>query len=321
MKKEIYKLFINPIFKATLFFSFLIVFVITIYNSFFIEPDEKNILEQGIIVVEYDTQEDIARHLELAKIELNNLDSTSLTYEQTKLSLEYRIVLYEYLQKHFIPYNQLVDASVLNSSPSDGFYSFHVKTLSYLMIVVMFVLIILNYVVFSIDFDNLSYKYIYVKGNRGKLIVKKSLLIFINAFLFILFLCVIVSIYGVVLYINNPQYILFFKDGNIKIMNRGLFIFLDSLSIIGFAITMCIFLMGIFVISKKTIYALLIFFVYIICMNSISLITTNKYMLSLFTLPIYAYYDNTLWLNLTFNIGTSLLVYGLGIFKFLKDDL
>lgn len=88
MKKEIYKLFINPIFKATLFFSFLIVFVITIYNSFFIEPDEKNILEQGIILVEYDTQEDIARHLELAKIELNNLDSTSLTYEQTKLSLE-----------------------------------------------------------------------------------------------------------------------------------------------------------------------------------------------------------------------------------------
>lgn len=321
MKKEIYKLFINPIFKATLFFSFLIVFVITIYNSFFIEPDEKNILEQGIIIVEYDTQEDIARHLELAKIELNNLDSTSLTYEQTKLSLEYRIELYEYLQKHFIPYNQLVDSSVLNSSPSDGFYSFHVKTLSYLMIVVMFVLLILNYVVFSIDFDNLSYKYIYVKGNRVKLIVKKSLLIFINAFLFILFLCVIVSIYGVVLYINNPQYILFFKDGNIKIMNRGLFIFLDSLSIIGFAITMCIFLMGIFIISKKTIYALLIFFVYFICMNSISLITTNKYMLSLFTLPTYSYYDSTLWLNLTFNIGVSLLVYGLGIFKFLKDDL
>lgn len=321
MKKEIYKLLINPIFKATLFFSFLIVFVITIYNSFFIEPDEKNILEQGIIVVEYDTQEDIARHLELAKIELNNLNSTSLTYEQTKLSLEYRIVLYEYLQKHFIPYNQLVDASVLNSSPSDGFYSFHVKTLSYLLIVVMFVLLILNYVVFSIDFDNLSYKYIYVKGNRGKLIVKKSLLIFINAFLFILFLCVIVSIYGVVLYINNPQYILFFKDGNIKIMNRGLFIFLDSLSIIGFAITMCIFLMGIFIISKKTIYALLLFFVYFICMNSISLITTNKYMLSLFTLPIYAYYDNTLWLNLTFNIGTSLLVYVLSIFQFLKSDL
>lgn len=321
MKKEIYKLFINPIFKATLFFSFLIVFVITIYNSFFIEPDEKNILEQGIIIVEYDTQEDIARHLELAKIELNNLDSTSLTYEQTKLSLEYRIELYEYLQKHFIPYNQLVDSSVLNSSPSDGFYSFHVKTLSYLMIVVMFVLLILNYVVFSIDFDNLSYKYIYVKGNRGKLIVKKSLLIFINIFLFILFLCMIVSIYGVVLYINNPQHILFFKDGNIKIMNRGLFIFLDSLSIIGFAITMCIFLMGIFVISKKTIYALLTFFVYFICMNSISLITTNKYMLSLFTLPIYAYYDNTLWLNLTFNIGVSLLVYVLSIFQFLKSDL
>lgn len=100
-----------------------------------------------------------------------------------------------------------------------------------------------------------------------------------------------------------------------------MFIFLDSLSIIGFAITMCIFLMGIFIISKKTIYALLLFFVYFICMNSISLITTNKYMLSLFTLPIYAYYDNTLWLNLTFNIGVSLLVYGLGIFKFLKDDL
>ncbi len=321
MKKEIYKLFINPIFRVTLIFAFLVVFVVTIYNSFSTKTSEKNILEQGVILVEYDTQEDVTRHLERARVELNNLDPASLTYEQTKMSLEYRIQLYEYLQEHFIPYKQLVDSSVLNSSPTDGFYSFHAKTLSYLMIVVMFVLLVLNYVIFSMDFDNLSYKYIYVKGNRAKLIVKKSLLIFSNALLFVLLLCVIVSVYGVVLYINNPQYILFFRDGNLKIMNRALFIFLDSLSIIGFAITMCVFLTGIFVIFKKTIYGLLVFLVYFICMNSISLITTNKYLLSLFTLPIYAYYDRTLWLNLTFNIGVSLLVYGLSLFQFLKKDL
>lgn len=321
MKKEIYKLFINPIFKITLVFAFLIIFVVTIYNSFSTKTAEKNILEQGVILVEYKSQEDISRHLELAKVELNNLDPNSMTYEQTKIGLEYRIQLYEYLQDHFIPYKQLVDSSVLSSSPTENFYSFHAKTLSYLMIVVMFILLILNYVIFSIDFDNLSYKYLYVKGNRTKLILKKSVLTFSNAALFIVLLCLIVSIYGIVLYVSNSQFIVFFRNGNLNIMNRGLFIFLDSLSILGFAMTMCLFITGIFIIFKKTIYSILVFLVYFICMNSISLITTNKFMLSLFTLPIYAYYDQTLWLNLTFNICLSLLAYGLGLFRFLKKDL
>lgn len=321
MKKEIYKLFINPIFKITLVFAFLVIFVITIYNSFSTKTAEKNILEQGVILVEYKSQEDISRHLELAKVELNNLDPNSMTYEQTKISLEYRVLLYEYLQDHFIPYKQLVDSSVLSSNPTESFYSFHAKTLSYLMIVVMFVLLILNYVIFSLDFDNLSYKYLYVKGNRSKLVLKKSILTFLSAVLFIVLLCLIVSIYGIVLYMSKSQFIIFYRNGNLNIMNRGLFIFLDSLSILVFAITMCLFITGIFLIFKKTVYSILAFLVYFICMNSISLITTNKYMLSLFTLPIYAYHSQTLWLNLTFNICLSLLAYGLGIIRFLKKDL
>lgn len=321
MKKEIYKLFINPIFKITLVFAFLIIFVVTIYNSFSTKTTEKNILDQGIIILEYKSQEDISRGLELAKNELNNLNSNSLTYEQTKKGLEYRIQLYEYLQDHFIPYKQLVDSSVLSSRPTENFYSFHIQTFSYLMFVIIFVALILNYVIFSIDFDNLSYKYLYVEGNRTKLILKKSVLIFSTAILFIILICFIVSIYGIVLYINSSQSIIFYRNGNLIFMNKGLFIFLNSLSFLVYAITMCLVITGIFIIFKKTIYSILVFLVYFMCMNSISFITTNKYIDSLSLLPIYTYCYETLWLNLTYNICLSLFAYGLGIFRFLKKDL
>lgn len=321
MKKEIYRLFVNPIFKITLILAFLMIFFITIYNSFSMKTSETDILGQGIILAEYNTPEDVDRYLSRAREELNDLDSDSVTYEQTKMSLEYRIQLYEYLQEHFIPYRQLVDSGILSSAPTENFYSFHAKTLSYLMIVVLWILLVLNYVVFSVDFDNLSYKYIYVKGNKTRLFFKKSVLIFSSSVLFVLLVCIIVSLYGIVSDINHPQYLLFFNQGSLNIMNRGQFIFWDSLSMIGFTMAMGVLLMGIFGIFKKTIYGFLVFSVYVIGINSLSLITENQYLLSLFTLPIYAYYDQTLWLNLTFNIGMSFLVYGISISLFSKRDL
>lgn len=321
MKKEIYRLWIHPLFKITIVLSFVITLFLPIYFGFHTESPPTNIYDQGIIDYVYNSVEDIQRHLIRTREELDDLDPEDPFYHYEKENLEKRLILYDYLMENYIPYEDLAEFSIIAYDVTESYYSFHAHILGYLFFVIIFITFICNYILFSVDFEQSSYKYIYIQGNRKKTIFQKTLLVFLVTLSCAILMSVIVSVYDAVLYHNDFQEVLIFSNDHIQKMSAGVFAVWDSLSFIYDSTIVVLWMIGLFIFVRKSIYAFLGILFYLVVLETKNNFISNHMISSLSALPIYAYQTGYLWPNLIFNLALSTMIYMIGLLKFLKTDL
>lgn len=319
LKKEIYRLIINPFFQISTICIIIFTLLICIYFSFNTSNEIINIETQGYII-KYDSIEDIEKYLNICLEDIENLDINSPHYDNNYKRLNYTKNIYNYLLNDYIPYDELVSYEAISLKPSSNIFSFHTQLISYLMILIFLYIIIINYCVFSCDFDSGSYKYLYTKNNRGKVILAKSIITFVTILACSTIICILVSIYAYLSFSNTKMNVIGLINEKIKIINFSYYMLFDSIGLIFFSSSMTLFLTGLFHIFKKTVYCFIVSFSYILIISLLVNISSNKIISSFLLLPIFSYFNNTIFTTIAYNLILSLL-FVIGIFNLKQKDL
>ncbi len=319
LKKEIYRLIINPFFQISTICIIIFTLLICIYFSFNTSNEIINIETQGYII-KYDSIEDIEKYLNICLEDIENLDINSPHYDNNYKRLNYTKNIYTYLLNDYIPYDELVSYEAISLKPSSNIFSFHTQLISYLMILIFLYIIIINYCVFSCDFDSGSYKYLYTKNNRGKVILAKSIITFVTILACSTIICILVSIYAYLSFSNTKMNVIGLINEKIKIINFSYYMLFDSIGLIFFSSSMTLFLTGLFHIFKKTVYCFIVSFSYILIISLLVNISSNKIISSFLLLPIFSYFNNTIFSTIAYNLILSLL-FVIGIFNLKQKDL
>ena len=319
LKKEIYKLIINPVFQISTICIIIFTLLLCVYFSFNTTNEIINIETQGYIV-KYDSIEDVEKYLNICLEDIENLDINSPHYDNNYKKLNYTKNIYNYLLKNYIPYDELVSYEAISLKPTSNIFSFHTQLISYLMMLIFLYIIITNYCIFSCDFDSGSYKYIYTKNNRGKVILSKSLLTFVTIFACSTLICILVSLYAYFGFSNTKLNVVGLINNELKIINFPTYMLFNSIGLIFFSSSMTLFLTGLFYMVKKSVYCFIVSFSYILIMSLLVNIASNEIISSFFLLPIFSYFNNTIFSTIIYNLIVSLL-FIIGIFNLKQKDL
>lgn len=320
MKKEIYKLIINPIFKISTFIVLLASFALVIVFGMNSKNERINVVEQGIVTT-YSSVSDLEINLRRVNERISEFDESSEDYFNELKRLNYEKEMYQRLLEVYIPYDKIIDIGAISLEPSSNILSYNAKILSFMDILILFYIAIINYVVFSSDFDSGSYKYLYTEGNRKKVILKKLVLTVVLIFIMSAIISLIVSIYSLFSFYKIDYYVANFNTGSLIVFNTFGFIMLNCLSFIIFSILMCFFITGIFYIFKKTVISFTLSALYIVFMNLLLSVMPNRITDSLFLLPIYSFSFGIFWVTLLYDSMIGAVLILIGLFSFRRVDL
>lgn len=317
-KKEFYKLLINPIFKFSTIILFILVFVLCLYSGLNTKNENINIVNIEYID-EYYSIDDINRNLSKINSEIESLDKSSVNFKNEYENLNNQKSIYEYLLNNYIPYIKLAESSVLSNSITSNIFSFHAKLLAVIFLLVYIYILIINFIIFSSDFDYGSYKYLYNISNKNKILKTKFFITLILLLIIAILISIIISIYSYLSFKNVDYSLIGVLNNKVVYFNLLSFLLLDCLSFIINVVFYTIFLSGIFYNFKKSMYSLLfsiLYFLLILMTNNF-----NNYLSSVFLMPIFSFYNQTLLFTLFYNVIISSLCLLIGIYRFKRCDL
>lgn len=320
IKREIYKLFVNPLFRIVTLVIIFYTIVFCIYNGFNTQKNVINIKTQGIVSEYYDIS-DVKELYDETMSEIAALDKDDKLYNYHYKSLNYKAKIYEYLIDNYIPYNELVNFNVIFEDEIDCIYTFHrfiSQSSKYIMILYIFLVL---YCVLSTDFDNGSYKYLYTKNQRRKTILTKFFVAIASILLLSILILIINTIYACMLFPNENLKVIAVVKNKVVIFTKWKFLFFNSFSVIFNYLFYTFIFSGIFMICKKSIFGILFSALYLVGMNILSDVTSSKILDSFTTSPIYSYFYRDLQYTLTYCIIVGLGLMTIGAIRIYKSDL
>lgn len=324
MRKEMYRVFISPIIYVIVgvMFVFINVFCIVVCSKTDL-GQTTNIYSQSL-VEKYQSEDELEAYLQNTITEKSLLNPESSTYETSLELLKHKIALYKYLIANYMPYEQAVDFDVIIYSPSTNFYSFNATAQAYVFVFMTVLNVALVIMLFSSDFDNGSYKYIYCKGDRLKTLIRKTTAIVAVSYTVLFIMNALINVYSCSFYNGIQQSVLLYTNGKIVLMQKSGFVLLNIGSTLFFNLFDLIFILGIFLLAKKTVAGMFVYLPIYLFSNLYGLfISSLKAFDALFTLPLYNLmisYESFIF-GIFFKIAISLLLFVPGAIKILKDDL
>ena len=282
------------------------------------EEDLKNYAYK--LVEEYDNYEDLELLYNNLLIKIDNLNEEDIFYEQRLKDYTKKKVIYEYLLDDYISYDKIIFEGITDDA---GFhvFSFNTQILSYNSLIVLLLIIIINYAIFSSDFDFGHYKYSYNKNNRFKLVINKLLLTILVVLAYCLLSFIIISIFTYVSFYYTDLMLVGIVHNKVVAYNLIQYAIANYASFLFFSITMALFICGLFYITKRTIFAILLFALYLILITLGNMIVTNPIILSFSLIPIFSYFENTLIYTIIFNILLGFIFVSTGTIKIIRSDL
>lgn len=318
MKKEFYRLIHSKMFYISLFIYFIVFLFLLTYISISSEKKYTNIYIDNV-VNKYNSKDDIVKYIDEIKLDIINLDSKSESYNDDLNNYNKTLKIYEYLNENYIPYDKLLYSTSIYLGSYINPYNYISIVSSYLIFELIFIIILTNTILFSSQFDNGSYKYMYSINRRRTL--KNKIIVSFIVLIGIIFLSFILTIiFDLLTFQGEKQKLLFYGYDKVFVINYFLYLILSLLSILLFSISYFLLINGIFILCKKSVSSIIISISYLLVLVSLTTLLPTNVGMILFQLPIFTI-GSYLPYNLLYSYLISLSLFIISLFYFNRRSL
>lgn len=318
MKKEFYRLIHSKMFYISLFIYFIVFLFLLTYISISSEKKYTNIYIDNV-VYKYNSKDDIVKYIDEIKLDIINLDSKSESYNDDLNNYNKTLKIYEYLNENYIPYDKLLYSTSIYLGSYINPYNYISIVSSYLIFELIFIIILTNTILFSSQFDNGSYKYMYSINRRRTL--KNKIIVSFIVLIGIIFLSFILTIiFDLLTFQGEKQKLLFYGYDKVFVINYFLYLILSLLSILLFSISYFLLINGIFILCKKSVSSIIISISYLLVLVSLTTLLPTNVGMILFQLPIFTI-GSYLPYNLLYSYLISLSLFIISLFYFNRRSL
>lgn len=320
IKRELYKLLVNPLFQIMTFVTVFLTIGLCIYFGFNTKKDVIDVNVEEMIKEYYDV-EDVKEYYEKELAEISELEVESSKHEQELRVLNYTSKIYEYLLENYIPFDELVDYRVMYNDEINCIYTFHYKVLSPLIYIMFIFIFCILYCVFSQDFDNGSYKYIYTKNNRKHTVFAKLFVVISISLLMSIFIAILATIYATITCPNENLKMISVVYNKAVVFTSSKFLFFNSLSFIFYILFYTLIFSGIFMLSKKTVFAMLFTALYFFAIYKLNDFSSFSFIERFIGVPFSSYFSGDLLYVICYLMTLGIGITACGIIRVCKSNL
>lgn len=270
--------------------------------------------------IEYTSIEEIPDLVDNLESELESIEQSNAFYDELEKLIQEEILLYNYLYENEIEYE---DAAEINGIHEQSFdkISMSRSILGIMLSAFLILIVIINVELFSLEFSNGSYKFVYGRNvDRLQIVLKKILA---SAFVTVL---MIIIFTGTTILIINPivdkfDYVLLFVGNEVVSMTIFTYLFLSFLSALYIILFYYLVVLSLTLLFRKVLLVLISIFSFFILFQVLlpfvdSDIAQSMTYVPLFTLDLGVSLRTLISIiSLKMVAAVSLLIYSMYHFK------